>query len=62
VVASLPAPPVLPLQAALGEIRRQRERIEHARASSTDVLTAAVAIRNVGGQSSLRGSGRRDLP
>jgi CheY-like chemotaxis protein len=44
VLASLPAPPDAPLEAALQEIRRQRVRIEHGAGSSVDALTAAVAL------------------
>jgi CheY-like chemotaxis protein len=43
VLASLPTPPALSLEAALDEIRRQRERIEHG-ASSEDALAAAIAL------------------
>jgi CheY-like chemotaxis protein len=44
VVASLPVFLVLPLQAALDEIRRQRERIEHRSATGADALAAAIAL------------------
>jgi CheY-like chemotaxis protein len=44
VLASLPGPPVAPLEAALGEIRRQRARIERGRGSSADALAAAIAL------------------
>jgi CheY-like chemotaxis protein len=44
VLASLPSPPVLPLEAALDEIRRQRERIEHGSGSSADALAVAIAL------------------
>ena len=44
VLASLPAPPVLPLETALAEIRRERERIERGSASSADALAAAIAL------------------
>jgi CheY-like chemotaxis protein len=43
-LASLPAPPEAPLEAALHQIRQQRERIEHGRASSADALAAAIAL------------------
>jgi CheY-like chemotaxis protein len=44
VLASLPGPPMAPLEAALDQIRRQRERIEHGRGSSADALAAAIAL------------------
>jgi CheY-like chemotaxis protein len=44
VLASLPPPPVLPLKAALAEIRRQRERIAHGSGSTADALSAAIAL------------------
>jgi len=44
VLASLPAPPAPPLEAALDEIRRQRERIEHGGGSSEDALAVAIAF------------------
>jgi CheY-like chemotaxis protein len=44
VLASLPAPPMLPLEAALQEIRRQRERIESGSGSSVDALATAIAL------------------
>ena len=44
VLASLPAPPAAPLEAALQVIRRERERIERGSGSSVDALAAAIAI------------------
>jgi CheY-like chemotaxis protein len=44
VLASLAPPPVVLLEAALDEIRRQRERIEHGAWSNRDALAAAIAI------------------
>ncbi len=44
VLASLPAPPAAPLEAALQVIRRERERIEGGSGSSVDALAAAIAI------------------
>jgi CheY-like chemotaxis protein len=44
VLASLPAPPAAPLEAAVEEIRRQRERIERGSGSSVDALAAAIAL------------------
>lgn len=44
VLASLPVPPAAPLEAALQEIRRQREWIERGAGSSVDALAAAIAI------------------
>ena len=44
VLASLPAPPAAPLEAAVEEIRRQRERIERGSGSSADALAAAIAL------------------
>jgi CheY-like chemotaxis protein len=44
VLASLSAPPMLPLEAALQEIRRQREQIERGSGSSVDALATAIAL------------------
>jgi len=44
VLASLPAPPMVPLEASLEEIRRQRDRLEHGGGSSADALAAAIAL------------------
>jgi rubrerythrin len=43
-LASLPAPPAAPLEAAVEEIRRQRERIERGSGSRADALAAAIAL------------------
>lgn len=53
VLASLPAPPVAPLTAALQEIRRQRKRIEHGAGSSVEALAAAIAIETSEGSRAL---------
>jgi CheY-like chemotaxis protein/rubrerythrin len=44
VLASLAPLPVVLLEAALDEIRQQRERIEHGGGSSRDALAAAIAL------------------
>jgi CheY-like chemotaxis protein len=43
-LASLPALPAPPLEAALEEIRGQRQRVERGTGSSADALAAAIAI------------------
>lgn len=43
-LASFSATPVLPLEASLEEIRRQRERSERGGGSSADALAAAIAL------------------